>query len=169
MKLGLSLAGYVLSIILANMLTAQFGLVPAGFGLVVTAGTYAAGFALLFRDFVQRYGRIRWALAAIAVGGILSALLASPAIALASTVAFLVAELVDLGVFTPLRRRVGFARAVIYSNLVSAPVDTVIFLWLAGFPVTWPAVLGQFLVKMVWATIIPLCIYTTVRHRAVLR
>jgi uncharacterized PurR-regulated membrane protein YhhQ (DUF165 family) len=37
------------------------------------------------------------------------------------------------------------------SSVVSAPVDTVLFLHIAGFGVTWQAVLGQFLVKTAMA------------------
>ena len=51
--LTIATLAYAASIVAANYLTAHYGLVPAGFGLLVTAGTYAAGFALLARDFVQ--------------------------------------------------------------------------------------------------------------------
>jgi uncharacterized PurR-regulated membrane protein YhhQ (DUF165 family) len=76
--------------------------------------------------------------------------LASPAIALASGLAFLVSELVDWAVFTPVAGR-SIPLAVLSSSVVSAPVDTVLFLQIAGFPVTWGAVLGQFIVKTVMA------------------
>lgn len=158
MRLALALVIYVAAIVAANVMTARFGLVEIGFGLLVTAGTFAAGFALLARDFVQRYGGIAWAFGAIAVGGVLSWFLATPALAIASVVAFTVAEVVDLGVFTRLRPS-GFVRAALLSNLVSAPVDTVLFLWIAGFDLTFQAVLGQFIAKIVWATIVPLTLY----------
>lgn len=142
----LSLVAYIGSIVIANWMTARFGLVPVGFGLLVTAGTFAAGFALVTRDWVQvTFGR-RVVLAAIVVGALLSALTSSRALAVASGLAFLVSELVDFGVFTPVRRR-SLAGAVLLSSVVSAPVDTVLFLWLAGFNLTWQAVLGQFIVK----------------------
>src|SRR2546426_2327420 len=44
---------YLAAIVLANWATAAHGLVPAGFGLLVTAGTYAAGLTLAVRDAVQ--------------------------------------------------------------------------------------------------------------------
>lgn len=158
---------YVAAIVAANYLTAHCGLVPAGFGMLVTAGTFAAGFALLARDFVQCAGGIRLSLIAVTVGGLLSWWLASPALAVASTVAFVAAELVDLFVFTPLRRR-NFAVAAVVSNVVAAPIDTVLFLHLAGFGVTAEAVAGQFVAKVVWATVIPLVLYMAGR-RALLR
>lgn len=167
MKLLLSAVAYAAAVVGANYLTSSYGLVPAGFGLEVTAGTYAAGAALLARDFVQRYGGIRTALAAIAAGTAVSLVLADPRIALASAVAFLAAELVDLAVFTPLRRR-GFVRAALASNLASAPVDTLAFLALAGFPITLEAVGGQLLAKLAWATVVPLALYL-IGRRALLR
>lgn len=154
---------YVAAIVAANVMTFHFGLVPVGFGLVVTAGTYAAGFALLARDFVHRYAGIWWVLGGIAFGIALSWWLASPAIALASAVAFGVAELVDLLVYVKVRPR-GFVKAALISNIIAAPVDTVLFLYIAGFPLTWESLIGQFVGKVLWATIIPLAVYVAVRH-----
>ena len=168
LRLAVALGVYVATIVAANVMTAHLGLVGVGFGLKVTAGTFAAGFALVARDFVHRYGGTWWALAGVAVGIAISAVLASPALALASAVAFGAAELVDLVVYQRLAFRNGFVPAVIASNVVSAPIDTVLFLAIAGFPVTWQAVLGQFLAKLVWATLVPLALYV-VASRAVLR
>ena len=150
---AVTLAAYIASIVVANGMTARFGLVPIGFGLMVTAGTFAAGFALVARDGVQMEGGRRVVLAAIFAGAILSALTSNAALAFASGIAFLVSELVDLGVFTPLRGR-SLPLAVLLSSVVSAPVDTVLFLRLAGFPVTWQAVAGQFIVKTAIAGIV---------------
>lgn len=144
------MAAYLAVIVLANWMTAAYGLVPIGFGLAVTAGTFAAGAALVLRDAVQVNAGRFVAIGAIVVGALVSAWTSTPAIALASGVAFLVSEAVDMAVFTPLRER-GLARAVVVSSIVSAPVDTVLFLAIAGFGVTWQAVLGQFFVKTVMA------------------
>jgi hypothetical protein len=145
----LALAGYCGSILAANWATATFGLVPIGLGLAVTAGTFAAGLALILRDAVQQTAP-RWVVPAIVTGAALSYAVAGPALALASGMAFLVSELVDWAVFTPLRGR-SLAAAVLASSVVAAPVDTIGFLWLAGFPVTPSAVLGQFVVKTIMA------------------
>lgn len=140
------LLAYIGTIVAANSLTAHFGLVPIGFGLMVTAGTFAAGLALLARDWVQvRVGRLV-VVGAILIGAVVSAVTSTPALALASGLAFLVSELVDLGVFTPLRDR-SLPLAVLLSSVVAAPIDTVLFLHIAGFPVTPEAVIGQFIVK----------------------
>ena len=156
-------AGFVGTIILANVLTSHFGLVPAGFGLLVLAGTYAAGLALGLRDVLHEVGGIRWVLAAIAVGGVVSFLLGDGRIALASAVAFTVAEVVDLAVYAPLRRR-QWHTAVAASNAAGAVVDTLLFLALAGFPITAQSVGGQLLVKAVWVTATFLLIAEVVRR-----
>lgn len=140
------LSAYITSIVLANWMTSTLGLVPIGFGLAVTAGTLAAGAALVLRDGVQVSTGKRWSLFAIVAGAGLSYVTSDPFVALASGIAFLASELVDFGVFTPLRRR-SLPAAVLVSSVVSAPVDTVLFLHIAGFAVTWEAVVGQFIVK----------------------
>jgi uncharacterized PurR-regulated membrane protein YhhQ (DUF165 family) len=146
----IAVAAYIAVIVLANVATDRLGLVPIGLGLLVTAGTFFAGAALLLRDWVQ-LDAPRWVVwAAILAGAALSYLMSNPALALASGLAFLVSELVDYGVFTPLRDK-SLAGAVLVSSVVSAPIDTVLFLWLAGFPLTWQAVAGQFIVKTVMA------------------
>lgn len=152
-----AVALYVAAIVAANTLTAHYGLVPVGFGLVATAGTYAAGFALLARDLVQDTGGVALVLVGIAAGGVLSWLFATPALAVASVAAFVLAELADMAVYTPLRRA-GFARAVIASNVAGAIVDTFVFLTIAGFPITRPVVAGQLVAKLLWATLVPLAL-----------
>ena len=139
------------TIALANWLTSHYGLISAGFGLLVPAGTYAAGLALSLRDVLHDNGGIRWVLITITVGIAVSALLGDGQIALASAVAFGVAELLDLAVYTPLRHR-QWHTAVIASNVAGAVVDTLLFLSISGLGLSLPAVLGQFLVKAVWIT-----------------
>ena len=144
----------------ANALTARHGFIPVGLGLTATAGTYAAGFCLLARDWVHdTAGRIA-VLAAIAAAGAASAVMAGPRLAAASASAFVLSELADLAVYQPLPRR-GWLRAVLASNAVGAPVDTVLFLALAGFPI-WAAVPGQLLAKAT-ATAIPVAVVLAVR------
>jgi hypothetical protein len=111
------------SIVLANYLSSEYGLVTAGFGLLVSAGTYAAGLALGLRDALHEAGGIYWVGAAI----------------------------------TPLRRR-NWRIAVTASNAVGALVDTLLFLWIAGFPMTAQSVGGQLLVKAVWMTLLALLV-----------
>jgi queuosine precursor transporter len=142
---------YAAALAAANLATSRFGLVPAGFGLTVTAGTYTAGLALALRDGLHETAGVRGVFAALAAGITLSALTADPRIVLASTVAATVGELADLAAYTPLRAR-RRRTAVAVSGAVGGLLDTVGFLWLAGFPVTGHTVGGQLLVKAVWVT-----------------
>lgn len=133
-------AAFVGCVLAANWLTDRYGFVPVGFGLSATAGTYAAGLSFGVRDALHELAGRRVVALAICVGAVLSALV-SPSLALASGVAFLVSEFADLAVYAPLRRR-RWVAAVVASNLVGAVVDTVVFLHLAGFPVS-DALAGQ--------------------------
>ncbi len=168
MTRALLFAAFVGTVVLANVVTSHWGLIAAGFGLLVPAGTYSAGLALGLRDGLQDRCGVRWVLGAIAFGAGLSFVLADYRIALASGVAFLVSEIADLSIYTPLRRA-GRRRAVLASNATGAVVDTVIFLSIAGFPLTFESVGGQVLVKAVWCSLAVLAVREVVRRRAVLR
>jgi uncharacterized PurR-regulated membrane protein YhhQ (DUF165 family) len=161
----LALTGYAAAIAGANTLTAHNGLVPVGFGLTATAGTYSAGAALMLRNLVQDTLGRRFVAAAIVAGAALSAI-TSPALALASGIAFGVSELADTALYTPLRRH-GWARAALPASLLGATVDSLLFLGLAGFPVTARGMAGQ-LVGKAWAIWLPVAAVTLlrgVRHR----
>lgn len=120
---------YIATIVLANWAIGTFGAIPVGFGLLAPAGVLFAGLAFTLRDLTQdRLGK-GWTIGAILIGAALSAFL-SPALALASGVAFLVSELADLSVYTPLRRR-NWYTAVALSNTVGLTLDSLLFLWLA--------------------------------------
>lgn len=120
---------FIATIFAANWLIETYHLVPVGFGLIAPAGVYAAGFAFTFRDLTQeRYGKST-TVACIVVGACLSAWI-SPRFALASGVAFLLSELADFAVYTPLRAR-GWLTAVAASNVVGLVVDSAIFLGIA--------------------------------------
>lgn len=157
-----ALTAYAASIAAANVLTTRYGLVPMGFGLTATAGTYAAGAALLLRDVVHDACGPRWVIAGIGGGALLTALTA-PSLVIASAVAFLLAELLDMAVYTPLRKR-GWARAALISGIVGAVVDTYVFLALAGFPITAASTGGQLVGKAVWATALPILTVVAVRQ-----
>ena len=94
------------------------------------SGVLMVGLALVLRDLVQRRLGVGWGLGAIVIGAALSALLAPPALVLASTVAFLLSELADFAVYTPLQRR-GLVLAVLASSAVGLVADSFLFLWLA--------------------------------------
>jgi hypothetical protein len=88
------------------------------------------GGVLALRDLAQR----RWGhtvLLLMLIGAGLSFRFGAPAVALASVTSFLVSEMVDWLVFTTTHRP--FADRVLLSVLCSAPVDTALFLAMAGF------------------------------------
>lgn len=164
MKRALAVLAYLFTIVAANWLTARYGFVPVGFGLAATAGTYAAGAAFVARDAVQDTAGRAVTLVVLAVGGVLSWFLATPALAIASTAAFAVSELADMAVYTPLRKR-GYVRAALASNVVGSVIDTLLFLWLAGFGLALTVVGGQ-LVGKLWITVL---VVGVVIGRALLR
>jgi uncharacterized PurR-regulated membrane protein YhhQ (DUF165 family) len=94
------------------------------------AGVYLAGLAFTLRDVTQEIAGKRVALAAIAAGALASWFIASPQLATASAVAFAASELLDMAVYSPLRKR-GWLTAVVASNIVGLAVDSVLFLALA--------------------------------------
>lgn len=141
-------------VVLANVMTNELGLWHAAPGLLVTAGTYAAGFTFAVRDELHEFG---WGpmVAAIAVGAVCSWWLTDPALAVASVAAFTLSEVIDALVYEPLREH-GRRRALFVSNVFGAAADTGLFLALAG-PVIGPFSMqvywGQILVKVGYCTL----------------
>lgn len=138
--------GFLGVIVAANYVTTNYGIVPVGFGLMATAGTYFVGASFILRDFIQdKLGRLA-VLGLIAFGAGLSYGVSAQFIATASAVAFLLSETADWAVYSPLRKR-GYVRAAVASNVVGAVVDTAVFLSIAGFP--WRAAFaGQVIGKL---------------------
>jgi uncharacterized PurR-regulated membrane protein YhhQ (DUF165 family) len=134
------LAAYIACIPAANWMILHLGtvcppdgpcLIPvAPGGLMAPSGVLMAGLALVLRDLVQRRLGVAPALMAIVAGAVVSAALAPPSLVAASTVAFLLSELADFAVYTPLQRR-GLVRAVLASSMVGLVADSLLFLWLA--------------------------------------
>lgn len=137
MKLGyLYLFMFISTIFLANYLIGNVGLgcnpvcvIPVWPGIYAPSGVLAIGLGFTLRDLVQRHLGVRWTVLAIIAGAGLSVLL-SPSLALASGVAFLLSETLDLAIYTPLQRR-NLMGAVMASNVVGLIVDSVVFLTLA--------------------------------------
>ena len=135
----LFLALFALTIPAANWLIGHVGttcvpqglcLIPVAPALMAPSGVTMVGIALVLRDLVQR--RLGTAISALAVlvGSGLSALYAPATLVLASASAFLLSELADLAVYTPLARR-RLVAAVIASSCAGLVVDSIVFLWLA--------------------------------------
>jgi uncharacterized PurR-regulated membrane protein YhhQ (DUF165 family) len=133
------IALFVACIALANWSLLHVGLdngpgrprtIPLGLGWNAPSGVIFAGALLTVRDVIHdRIGQIG-TLAVIVASAPLTAVLSSKAIATASVVTFLLAESVDLAIYSSLRRR-GRTRAVLVSNVISGVTDSFVFLAIA--------------------------------------
>ena len=161
---------FALTIPAANWLIGHVGtvcqpagpcLVPVAPGLMAPSGVIMAGAALVLRDLVQRRLGATTSSLAILVGAVLSAMLAPPALVVASAVAFLLSEFADLAVYTPLVRR-GLIVAVVASSVVGLVVDSIVFLWLAFGSLDF--LLGQ-IVGKAWMVLLSIPFVAWLRRR----
>jgi uncharacterized PurR-regulated membrane protein YhhQ (DUF165 family) len=137
-KLVACVVAFLLAIVGANWALEQWGVIAIGFGLTAPAGVFFAGLTFGLRDAVHEFGGARVVIAAIVAGAGLSWWLSDAvaipsgvtSIAVASGVAFALAELFDLAVYAPLRER-NWPAAVVASNVVGSIADSAVFLWLA--------------------------------------
>ena len=169
------LALFTLTIPAANWLIGHVGavcppphgpcLVPVAPGVMAPSGVLTIGLAFVLRDLVQRRLGAKVSLFAVAVGAFLSAWLAPPAIVMASAAAFLLSELADFAVYTPLQSR-GLVLAVLASSLVGLVADSILFLWLAFGSLDYLA--GQILGKL-WMVLAALPLIHWIRKRELVR
>ncbi|HEX6958129.1 MAG TPA: VUT family protein [Ferrovibrio sp.] len=169
------LAGFIACVPLANWLIGHVGtvcvpqgpcLIPVapsfgGRSLTAPSGVLMIGLALVLRDLVQRRLGKWWSVGAIAVGAVLSGLIAPPAWVVASAAAFLLSELADFAVYTPLQRR-GLVLAVVASSLAGLVVDSVVFLHLAFGSLDF--LLGQ-IVGKAWMVVLSIPAIRLLRNR----
>lgn len=129
--------GYIGTILMANWMISNVGdcipngpcVIPVGFNLTAPSGVLMIGGSLVLRDAIhEMYGR-KWVVGGIIIGAGLSAGI-SPALALASGVAFAVSELGDFAVYEPLRR---YSRTlgIAVSGTIGGAIDSALFLVLA--------------------------------------
>lgn len=139
-RLGIAaLIGFLVCVVGANYSISHWGTVafPGGphtvtlLGLTAPSGVLFVGLAFTLRDLAQLALGRWWIVGAIAVGAGISALTASPGLAVASGLAFGVSEAFDFAVYTPLAERGRWWSGVALSNTVGSAVDSVLFLWVA--------------------------------------
>ena len=166
----LFLVGFILTIPAANWMIGHVGtvcaaegpcVIPVGFGQMAPSGVLVVGAGLVLRDLVQRRLGLLAAFLAVLLGAALSAMLAPPALVLASTLAFLLGELLDLAVYTPLQRR-NLVVAVLLSGLAGLVADSIAFLWVAFGSLNF--LLGQVLGKT-WMVLLALPLVSWLRQR----
>jgi len=137
-------------------------LIPVAPGLMAPSGVLMVGFALVLRDLVQRSFGTLVGLVAVLIGTVASALIAPTELVIASGVAFLLSELADFAVYTPLQRR-GLVLAVVTSSAVGLVVDSFVFLSLAFHNLDFIA--GQ-IVGKVWSVAASVMAMSIVRRFA---
>ena len=120
---------YIVSIVAVNIGFVYIPPVPL-LGEMFPPMSLIVGLIFIARDFAQREIGHK-VLGAMAVGAILSYLMADPFVAIASVIAFAISEMVDWGVYTytkrPLRDR------ILLSSALGTPVDSAVFLLILGF------------------------------------
>lgn len=136
---GVFLAGFAACMPLANYMIGHVGtfcvpsgpcVIPVGPGLTAPSGVLLVGIALVLRDLVHHRLGFKWALGAIVISTLFSTIFAEPSLAAASATAFLVSEIADLLVFTPLQKK-GLVTAAFLSSVAGIVVDSILFLWIA--------------------------------------
>lgn len=117
--------------------------------------TIVTGLVLVARDFAQREIK-HWIFGAMIIGLGLSTLTAWPVIVVASGVAFLISETADWAVYTFTKRPL--SQRILISSLIGAPIDQVVFLWLASQVVpglfAWGSIVTGIVSKLIGAYII---------------
>ncbi len=151
---------YLLSIVIANVVTARFAPLELGV-FIIPMGTLFVGATFIFRDLVQnKYGRAKTYLfifiALFLSAGVSFSLGDTLMIVAASALSFLIAETADTEIYT--RLKLPLAWRVFYSGIVGGLFDSVVFVIVglsplgAGF-LPWEAVpaaiVGQVIVKTI--------------------
>lgn len=149
---------YILTIVVANFLSAKFNPVQIG-PFLISLGTFTIAACFILRDLVQnQLGRAK-TYALIAVALIISAVQSmvlgdSPAIVIASACAFVISETTDTEIYT--RLRLPMAWRVWWSGAAGGILDSGVFVVLGLSPlgmdfIPWPfipmAILGQAIFK----------------------
>jgi queuosine precursor transporter len=138
---------------------------PDGHPLMAPSGVLMIGLALVLRDMVQRRLGRAVALAAIVAGAALSGAVAPPQLVFASAAAFLLSELADFAVYTPLQSR-GLVLAVLASSVIGLIADSLLFLWLAFGTLDFLA--GQIVGKL-WMVLLSLPFIHWIRKHEIAR
>lgn len=153
-RLAVPALGISLVILLSNVLV-QF---PISRWLTWGAFVYPIGYWIV--EVSNRWAgpvlarRVAWI--GFASATVLSALLATPRIAVASSSAFITSQLLDIAVFNRLRRQAWW-RAPLVASMAASVIDTTVFFCLAfcGTNVPWvPLAIGDLGVKLLMAVVL---------------
>ncbi|WP_019219342.1 queuosine precursor transporter [Bartonella florencae] len=118
----------------ASNILVQYPVYWFGLNELLTYGAFTYPFAFLINDLTNRFygpAAARHVVYAGFFSGVfVSWVLATPRLAIASSLAFLFGQLLDIAVFTPLRRKTWW-KAPLAAALVGSALDTVVFFALA--------------------------------------
>lgn len=125
-------------LVVASNILVQYPFKHFGLQDLLTWGAFTYPFAFLVNDLTNRRFGSAAARKVVAVGFVIAVLLsiyfATPRIAMASGAAFLIAQLVDTGVFNRLRNG-SWWKAPLFSTVVGSAIDTALFFGLAFAPI----------------------------------
>ena len=156
--LSFSVLLYVASVVLVNLGFSWVPMIPTPIGMLSPMAV-VVGAVFVIRDFAQRRAG-HLVLVAMVVATVLSYLLADPFVAIASAIAFATSEIADYLLYTFTKRP--FHQRVVLSSLISAPIDTAVFLFgINGFT------FGTFVLMVLSKLIAALVIWLTYRSGSV--
>ncbi|WP_208437087.1 VUT family protein [Bartonella taylorii] len=131
--IAFSIFAMCLTVTASNVLV-QYPVYWFGLNELLTYGAFTYPFAFLVNDLTNRFygpsAARRVVYAGFFAGFFVSWILATPRLAIASSLAFLFGQLLDIVVFTPLRRKTWW-KAPLAAALVGSALDTVVFFALA--------------------------------------
>jgi uncharacterized PurR-regulated membrane protein YhhQ (DUF165 family) len=127
----IAIAIFFAAIPFANYWLTKFGFYNAPLLGPIPSGLWVVAVSFVARDIAQITLGRRATWLAIAVGTLATWFLASPGLALASGIAFLISESTDAAIFTPLANRGRFLLGVIVSGYLAGFVDSAVFLRIA--------------------------------------
>lgn len=138
---------YVITVVLINIGFSYVPMIETPIGWLSPMAV-VVGLVFVIRDYAQRAAG-HYVLAAMALATLLSYLLADPFVAIASAAAFASSELADWLIYTATKKP--FHKRVLYSSIISAPIDTAVFLFgISGFTLgTFMLMVGSKLVAAV--------------------
>lgn len=144
---------YIGMIVVLNTLFVYLPFISA-YGQSFSAADLLVGGIYIVRDFAQREIK-HYIFLAMLIGAAISYLLADQSIAIASLAAFLVGETLDWAIFTYTKKPL--SQRLIFSSAISAPIDSVVFLGMAGrlhllefLMMTFGKVVGVFIIWLCW-------------------
>lgn len=164
MNTSLLIALYLAAIVAANLAAAHFG--PWATPII---GFFAIGFDLTARCVLQEKWACRWKrnmLRLIVAGSLLTLMVNWHAwrIAIASTIAFTVSEIVDAVFYTMLRRQGYVLMARInLANFISAFLDSVLFMWIAFGVIKPGTIVAEHMAKFIGGVLWSIVLVKTIR------